>query len=457
MARNKIRQEVISINAKLNEKPAKIYKADIECVKKNYFPHIATRQGKHKLHCLDCGADWQITNADSNHFMRNGNVTCPHCGKVLKVDESSKKRIFTTKAYLQRVENIGEFQVVRTFLSYLRTGNEIELVELQRYFIDANGNEFVCSKRHAMYYNWYGNFQMDSEINIKDISRFDCVSFHCWRAISIQPWLKQRGFSANDKGSVVRLIWLLMTNVAFETMWKTGYKGLALVYADDIYDGHRNTYYKTMKVAMRHGATYLKDYDKAKMWFDLIQALNYLKKDLRNPKFVAPQNLKEAHDYWDGIRKKKQAEERDRQERLARMERHERQIKEAKRNKRDVEAFNYRIQFFKDLQFNAGNLIIKPILTVDDMIEEGKINDNCVGGYWRDCHSYSLIFVGATKEGKHHTTIEVRLTDFKVPQCYEKHNSDSPYLNTVRAVLEDNPLIKRCANQYVQSLKQKAI
>ena len=47
------------------------------------------------------------------------------------------------------------------------------------------------------------------------------------------------------------------------------------------------------------------------LWKDMIRAIGDLGKDVRNRKYVCPENLKEAHDYWCGMleRKKKKKKE----------------------------------------------------------------------------------------------------------------------------------------------------
>lgn len=64
-----------------------------------------------------------------------------------------------------------------------------------------------------------------------------------------------------------------------------------------------------IKIVVRHGkAEYLYD----SLWWDMLDSIIYLKKDVRNPSIVCPQNLHDAHDKWlkAADNKKKKMEDR---------------------------------------------------------------------------------------------------------------------------------------------------
>lgn len=59
----------------------------------------------------------------------------------------------------------------------------------------------------------------------------------------------------------------------------------------------------TVKIVMRHGRT---DYIYKGLWWDMIDYLIYLKKDIHNPSFVCPEDLLSAHDkYYKAFLRKK--------------------------------------------------------------------------------------------------------------------------------------------------------
>ena len=179
----------------------------------------------------------------------------------------------------------------------------------------------------------------------------------------------------------------------------------------------------------------------------MLVALKKLGKDIRNPKFLIPEDLPESHDYWCAALDR--AEEKIRQRRAA-----EAQRIAAERNEEARKRFERKIKFFEDLCFNVNGLTIKPITTVGEMIDEGRNMHNCVGTYWE--RENSLVFHGLDADGKSVATIEVRLDTLTVPQCYAACNAESPYRESVERELTNNYRIKLRRLKYQRELRKAA-
>lgn len=426
--------EAVRINERLNKGgELNCTKADIDFVKRMFYPHIGALS-KGRVHCMDCGEEFLFSKQKCN---------CPKCGVRLNV-EKSRKRVWREKLHYQRTEKIGKFQVVRSYVGYGGTGVTPQMQEFQRYMIDEAGNEYVFSKRKAPYHYLHGGYVMDSPISL---ARTDsCVSLYRWRAKSVQPWLAKRGFDKSDKEfGCVSLVYYLTKYPQIEGVYKSAGAKAAGLLSDHLSD--REWLYPAIKIANRHGATCFADDKALRLWYDMLVALKKLGKDVRNPKFLVPENLCESHDHWCAVLER--AEEKRRQRLMLEAQRRQAEYKAEARKR-----FERRIKFFADLCFDINGLTVKPITTVGEMIDEGKNMHNCVGTYWE--RDNSLVLHGLDASGKSVATIEVKLDTLTVPQCYAVCNSESPYRESVERELTNNYRIKLRYLRYQRELRKAA-
>lgn len=210
-----------------------------------------------------------------------------------------------------------------------------------------------------------------------------------------------------------------------------------------------------VKVARRHHYDY-----QSSEWLDLLENLIYLRKDIHNPHFVCPTDLRAMHDEIglqarlkrEGIsRKQYEARERERlhaiqQAELARIE----------REKKAREAYpKARSRFFGVLIQGQG-LQIKCLQSVEEFMQEGEAMHHCVFGnayYDTKKHPNSLILSAKTDDGKRAETIEVDLRDYTIVQSRGKCNQNSPYHDTIIKLMNDNMDMIREAN----TRKRKAV
>lgn len=441
ISRRKLKAEAERINDRLNLKEARLCKADRLNVIQKFYPNKGTLN-KGIVHCLNCGWD--------EPYLKE-NFVCPNCGAKLTVEKSRKKNM-TWRWFFQRFEAIGSFQVVRSFMGRASTGDcEIngDVTEYQRYFIAEDGEEFIFSRPKAMFHYYNGSYRMSEPIKYRKWD--NCDSINAWRIRSLQPWIKQRGLSKYDENfGATNLLYGLMKSNRFESIYKTMGGAAAAMYRNRELHTNKDVLYSAMKIAYRHHPEVFSTQKNATLWYDMLECLKECGKDLHNPKFLAPENLNEAHDIWvERSKKARQAKWEKRQAELKRQE-----LEEAAKDVERKAEFDKRIKFFADLCIKIGKLTIKPISTVEDMINEGSNMHNCVGTYWK--RKKSLVLHALDENGKSVATIEVNLNTFEVPQCYAACNKQSPYREAITKVLTGNHKIKLRYLKYQREMKKVA-
>ena len=203
-----------------------------------------------------------------------------------------------------------------------------------------------------------------------------------------------------------------------------------------------------VKIVVRHGkASYIYD----SLWWDMLDSIMYLKKDVRNPSIVCPENLREAHDKWLKAtdNKKKKMEDRMTKLRLIAEEKMqlrylEQAAKAEEENKKKAEAManvyvDRRKQFF-DIDIKDGAIDIQVLKSVQEFFEEGKEMGHCVfrNGYYDVNRKPNCLILSAKVNGQRMETIEVNLADVTVVQCQGHGNINSAFHDAILKLIKDN-------------------
>ena len=199
-----------------------------------------------------------------------------------------------------------------------------------------------------------------------------------------------------------------------------------------------------VKVAMRHR------YDSiSPEWFDMVDNLAYLKKDLRNPALVCPKDLQKAHNEWAHKAQAARQRNSDRMAELCKLANEKRVLRQmqqqeerAKQQKKEAKSMNKyyvkRMQKYLGLDLTDGLIHIKPLQTINDFYEEGKNMHHCVfsNKYYDDrVHPNSLI-LSATINSQRIETIELNLKNMEVVQSRGKFNQPSQYHEQILKIIE---------------------
>lgn len=201
-----------------------------------------------------------------------------------------------------------------------------------------------------------------------------------------------------------------------------GLKMLGLMYGE-----HRQQYITAVKIANRHH--YMPD-DKG-MWMDYLHDLIELGKDLHNPFYVCPEDLRAAHEKYHRLYVR-EMEKREKERRLQEL---------ISRSKPYAE----RIAPFLSLAWHTDQYAVFVCPSVEDMVEEGQKMHHCVGSMGYHKKPDSLILFCRSLNGERISTIEYSISRGKVLQNRAACNKVPLYLDEVNAMLEkDADRIRSC-------------
>lgn len=105
---NKIQREIVSLSRKL--KP--ITNRQMQYAYRHCIEPFAKRTAKGIYTCCDCAHTWKDTHSTIPVY-----VTCPHCGRKLKVSVD-RKRTYSFKVYFTIITSIKEYQILRHFIVF---------------------------------------------------------------------------------------------------------------------------------------------------------------------------------------------------------------------------------------------------------------------------------------------------------------------------------------------------
>ena len=173
------------------------------------------------------------------------------------------------------------------------------------------------------------------------------------------------------------------------------------------------------------------------MWCDLVYLLEKLGKDLRNPHFICPTDLKAAHDLYMEKRQAQLEREREQQRIAMEAERLERERKRLEDMVKEKDEYIRKKAAFLNLVLTDGLIIVKVLQSVDEFYEEGKAMHHCVytNAYYNDENS---LILSARIDGERIETVEVDLQTLKVVQSRGVCNSNTEYHDRIIKLVEDN-------------------
>lgn len=419
--RNKLQRKILKLSQGLSPLTKYQYK---EAVRKVGL-HIAKYSSKRGYECLDCGHTW--TGAEAKR------VVCPHCGAKLNVD-ATRKRNFCEKDYFAVVTKCQGFQVVRMFFmqTNLRKGSKPTYwicEAFQRWLTPDGKLTIVGRSRHWISYycdcwNW------DSDMEIRSEGPGHMVT--PWKVVgqsSVIPEIKRNGYAGDfHHCSPYTLFKRLLTDNKTETAWKLGQYNMIAYSMAKSYEFEK--YWPSAKVAFRHKY----HISNASIWYDLLDALDYCGKDLRNPKFICPDNLKEAHDFWIAKKRAKIDEENRRRERERRMTPEQRY---QANSKHDEAQYKQAKSKFLNLEFVDQEIVVKPLQSVREFLDEGEYMHHCV--FTNKYYSKNnVLILHALVEGVSIATIEFSLENFSIVQCRGKYNKTPMSYERITSLVNSN-------------------
>lgn len=378
--------------------------------------------------CLECGHKWKAENIKAKRH------TCPSCNKHLhpRYNESWMR----TTGYMVVIDKCQGYQVLRfMFISkIMRKGQKPSFnhLESSQVWIAPDGTySLLGAMRNSFGNNSGGGWKYDQSegLSCKQKSYYLNQCPYTPYVSTIYPKqkvikkLRRNGFKTtfHNLNPTEAVIQLLTDNRA-ETLLKLGYiKAFkkAVMYPKGV-----EKRWNQLRIAIRHGYK-ISDYA---MWDDYLDLLEYFKKDLHNPKFLCPDNLKEVHNKLM-VKKKRITNE------LARRNREE----QAEKRRQELEMWRVKYpeirKTFLDFSIKHKNIEITVIKSVEQLKEESELLEHCayINGYYGKEES---LLLSAKVNGKIVETIEINTNRMEVVQNRGFDNKVTEYGDRILKLIQ---------------------
>lgn len=418
--KTKLQHKVVELSSKLSPITEKQSKWAVDnCVEKFVV------RSRNTLFCLECGCSWKDTSCLVSALVGS---FCPECKSDLReLDSHTYKRGYTDMTYFSIITTKGGFQVERVF-SVEKTmkksqAHSIYIQEVMQHWVGEDGNVTSLSKDVQTLSRFYDLWISSSDLEVRpkqfqSSPRYSIIPDKIYPVRQILSVMKRNGFKGHFHGfSPHKLFSKLLTDSIFETLIKSAQQELFKQYFT--YCSRIEKYWSSIKIAIRndYAITNVSNY------FDYLNLIEFFGKDLHNPKYVCPKNIKFEHDRL--VKKKREMQKREELE--------------AKRKK----AAKWEQQFLQQkahllgIVINDDKLIIKTLDSVQEYMEEGDALHHCVytNEYFLKSESLCL---SARIEGKPIETIELSLKEMKVVQSRGLNNKLTSEHNKIMRLVESN-------------------
>ena len=289
------------------------------------FEPFAKRTAKGIYTCCDCAHTWQ----DTPSYIPV-NVTCPHCGRKLKV-RSDRTKVYNLKSYYTVITAVKDYQVLRHFVVFadFRIGRpaQYSIREVVQRWLTPKGkiNTLALKRNMCSFYYDSWNFCSDMELrSCSDNFVYDINAVSTYPRIKVTETIKRNGYQGKTYDlSHYTVFKAILSDNRKETLLKCGQISLFKHFADK--DSISDDIWKAIRVAIRHKY----DITDVGLWCDYIRLLLHFGKDTSNPHYVCPSNLHQEHDRLSRKKHEEAAREQIR-EKKRRAIQHEKLYREAK-------------------------------------------------------------------------------------------------------------------------------
>ena len=405
--RTPIQQEV----ARLSERLPKLTATQRAYAFRHCFKHYAIKRADGTNICTECGHSWR-----SEHDLADTvcGCTCPHCGMKLEALRT-RKSVFSENEYFCIITTCKQYQVIRFFFvkSRYKAGQaaEYSIYEVVQRWISPKGTTVTVARLRGMsilYYDLWAEYS-DMEVRKNNKLRaYDINPVCTYPRQRFIPELKRNGM----KGKLpdchpMKLMKAVLTDSRMETILKS--KDLHAVSYFVNRPLELDRCWQPYKVATRH---HYRPSDMG-LWADTIRLLEQCGKDICNPKYICPQNLRAEHDYW-----------MNRHNQMEQKRKSQEQMQRAKR--KEAEFYKEKSHYF-GITITDKDLVISVLDSLEAFQAEGNALHHCVFQCEYYAKADSLILSAHDKEGNRIETIEFSLTEGKVIQSRGLCNTNTPH------------------------------
>ena len=416
--RNKFEKEVFARSKELQP----INKIQTEWAFRHCFKHYAIIRADGTATCSECGKEWKSKNNLAETLV---GYTCPHCGMELETHRT-RKRVFQQTEYLGIITTFKGWQVLRFFYMYLhqKKGKKSRyfISEVVQRWINPKGKVAAIAKNKSMSY-WFNAWNLNSDLEIrKNENVIDIQPTAIYPRKRVLAEIKRNGFKGQFHDlTPYEMFHSILTNSRAETLLKT--KQLSLLnYFEKTRYRDIEDYWSAIRICIRNGY----NVTDASMWCDIVNMLRRLGKDIHNPKFVCPEDLKAEHDRRElEIRRKREKEEiKEQRDKLLKSIKNEKRFQELKSK-------------FFGIAFTDGTIKVHVLESLKEYFEEATKMHHCLFSNEYYLKEDSLI-LSATINGKRIETIEVSLKTLEILQSRGEWNSHTEYHDQIMNLVKAN-------------------
>lgn len=383
------------------------------------FEPFAKKTSKGIYTCSDCAHSWE-----ENLSHTPCHVTCPKCGRKLKV-KTDRKKILNDKAYFTVLTTVKGYQVLRHFfaLASYRVGEKVSfsITEVVQRWLTPKGVTHTLARKRNMCSYYFDNWSYGSELELRSNSEnyiYDIDAVAVFPKVRISETVRRNGYQGETYGlSHYDVFKAILSDNRKETLLKCGQTSLFHHFA--IRKEVPIHIWNAIRIAIRHKYAVTD----AALWCDYIDLLRQTGKDITNPHYVCPLDLAKEHDRLSDKIHKEEAKMKE-MEHKKKAEQYEDFYHETKKK-------------FLGLVFGEGNILIRVLNSVKEFVEEGEVMKHCVFANEYFKHTESLI-LSAMVDGVKTETIEVSLDTMKVVQCRGKCNMNSTFHEDILRVMNKN-------------------
>ena len=367
--------------------------------------HFGRRNSDGTILCAECGHRYH-TSGKGEHSI------CPKCHTRLTIGNNPRQRKFKEQDYFAVVDTCKGYQVVRYIMVYhtATIGKEPEYSHCEVTF---------ARMRQTLGTMYYDLWIPSSELTLRrenQIYGYIETPF-TYPRMNLLPMFRKLGLKNGTFGiDPQRLMDYVKDNNRAETLLKVGQTKLLKLFMDDTAKDIEN-YWASIRICIRNHYKVTK----ASEWCDYIDTLKYLGKDVHNAKYVCPTDIIKAHN--KAMRKALN---------IAEMEEISGKTPEFL-----AKEMRYKMAkgMFFGLIFTDGEITVRVIESVKDMVLEGKAMHHCVGTYYDKAKS---LILSATINSARVETVEVNLDTLKVVQSRGVNNQNTPQHDRIVDLVNSN-------------------
>jgi len=417
-AKTKIQKEIIALRETL--KP--ITQEQKEEAKTMHTKYVLMQYSTKHI-CLECSHNWS---APKKETLKKKSISCPCCKTKLKVDERLKNGHEEAK-YFGVLDTVKGWQVVRIFYSekfYNKSGVDYSIREVVNHFINDKGNiQTISAPVFGMSFykdHWtFGPLEFRSKSNAS-APRVRIKPHKYSKKVKVLPVFKRNGFKTTPYYLMPQdLFSLLAKDSRIETLFKQ--KQIVFIDAAITSQLDLNKYWDVVKVAVKHG--FKATTENLLNWRDYIDLLHFFGKDLKNPKFVCPQDLEKEHNRYLFKKQRQIAAQK---------------IEDLKKSiQKDNKLFKQQKSKFFDLAFVKGGLRVEPLKSVEEFVVNGEKMKHCVFANKYHMKENALI-LEAKIDNQTIETVHIDLKTFEIKQVRGRFNKPSKHNSKVVRLVQQN-------------------